>query len=184
MNLIAIGIFGILFLIVLAIISNVSAESIVNIQDQMYLSQCPLPIYDGTVTLNSIDGYVLNYTVTYSSSVNGTGTFFECSLDLLSTPHFNANSQSKEYGATLFGFIPIGWIGFISDSLTVLGQRIYAVGTLVSFFVAPTNFNILGYTLNDLIGIALFIVVALYGLCYVAIGAMLYKIFYPFSGAS
>lgn len=143
---------------------------------------CPLPIYNGIATLNSIDGYVLNYTISYNNTVTSDGTFFRCSLDLLSNPHFNASGEIKEYGYTLFSAIPIGWLGYVSDSLSVLWQRIYAFFTLVGFFVLPTNFNILGYTISDLTGIALMIVVALYGMCYLFIGGMVYKLFSPFSG--
>lgn len=184
MNLISLGVFGIIFLLLLAIASNASDTGLQSIQDQMYLMNCPLPIYNGIATLNSIDGYALNYTIAYNNTVDSNGTFFRCSLDLLSNPHFNASSEIKEYGYTLFSAIPIGWLGFVSDSLTVLGQRIYAFFTLVSFFVTPSNFNLLGYTIADLTGIALMIVIGAYGLCYLFIGAMVYKIVSPFSGVT
>ena len=184
MNLIGLGVFGVIFLMLLAVVSNTSATSLQNIQDQMYLMNCPLPIYNGVATLTSIDGFALNYTIAYNNTVDSNGTFFRCSLDLLSNPHFNASAEIKEYGYTLFSAIPIGWLGYVADSLTVLWQRIYAFFTLVSFFVTPTNFNILGYTIADLAGIALMIVIGIYGLCYLFIGAMLYKLFSPFSGVT
>lgn len=144
----------------------------------MFLSNCPLPIYAGVATLNDIDGFAVNYTVAYSDT-NNTGTFFECSA---SGGVFGANTVIKDYGATLFDFIPYGWLGYIADFLTTVFQRVYAIFTLISFFVAPLNFSIFGYTIADLAGIPLMIVISVYAMCYIFVGAMVYKILSPFSG--
>lgn len=178
-NLVGLALFGVLFLGILAIISNVGEDSINNIQDQMFLSNCPLPIYAGVANLNTINGFAINYTVTYSAS-NNTGTYFECQA---SGGLFGVNTVIKDYGATLFDFIPYGWLGYIADFLTSLFQRLYAVFTLLSFFIAPTNFNILGYTLDDLSGIPLMVVIMVYGISYIFIGSWLYKTVSPFSGS-
>lgn len=167
----------------LAFISNTSAESIDNIEEQMYLMNCPLPIYDGIATLDSIDGYAVNYTVSYGNGTNNEGTRFICSIDSI-TDNFSASAEIIPYGETLFDFIPYGWLGYLSDTITQIFARLQAMFTLISFFVAPTNFNILGYTLEDITGIALAVVIGIYGVAYTFIGAMMYKILSPFSGVS
>lgn len=144
----------------------------------MYLMNCPLPVYQGNVTNLNIDGFSVTYNVTYSSS-NSTGSLFEC---YTTGNLFGVNEIVKDYGATAFGAIPYGWLGYTADSLTILFQRVQALFTLISFFISPTNFNILGYTIADISGIALMFVIAIYALCYISVGAWLYKTFSPFSG--
>jgi hypothetical protein len=184
MNLVSFGVFGLMFLIFLGIVSNSSSDSLDNIEEQIFLMNCPMPIFNGIATLNSIDGYAVNYTVSYPA-LNGTateGTKFICTIDSI-TQNFSASTSIEPYGATLFDFIPFGWLGYLADILTAMFQSVQAIFTLISFFVAPTNFNILGFTLSDLSGLALAAIVSLYALCYVSIGAMLYKVLSPFSGA-
>lgn len=173
------GMFAIIFLAILGFVSNSSEASQNNIADQMFLMNCPLPIYDGVATLNSIEGFALNYTVSYGNGTVNDGTRFECNA---SNGLFGANTVIIPYGETLFDFIPYGFLGYLSDSITTLFQRVQAMFTLVSYFVTPSNFNILGYTLADLGGFALLIIVILYAVCYIFIGIMLYKVISPFSG--
>ena len=183
MNLISFGVFGLLFLIFLGIVSNSSSDSLDNIEEQIFLMNCPMPIFNGIATLNSIDGYAVNYTISYPT-LNGTsteGTKFICTIDSI-TQNFSASTSIEPYGATLFDFIPFGWLGYLADVLTAMFQSVQAVFTLIAFFMTPTNFNILGFTLADLSGIPLFSIIALYALCYVSIGVMLYKMLSPFAG--
>ena len=185
MNLISFGLFGIIFLIILAIVSNSSEDSQIDIQRQMFLMNCPLPIYNGDVTNLDIIGFSVNYTVTYYQSItNFNGTFFECSYTPNPDPDLDlsVNAISKEYDSTLFSVIPIGWYGYLADFLVTIFARLEAMFILIGFYVTPTGFNILGYTINDLSGTALLVVIGIYGLCYVAIGIMMYKILSPFSG--
>lgn len=183
MNLISFGIFGVLFLIILSIVSNSSTESLRNIEEQVFLINCPLPIYDGIAVLNSINGYSINYTVTHGNTTEGDGTLFICSIDSI-TGAFTASTVIKPYGsASFFDVIPIGWLGYVADTITSAFDSVYHVFVLLSFFITPTNFNILGFTLDDLTGQALFMVIAIYGLCYIAIGILIYKVVSPFSGA-
>lgn len=172
-----------MFLIFLGIVSNSSSDSLDNIEEQIFLINCPMPIFNGIAILNSIDGYSVNYTVSYNV-LNGTsteGTKFICSIDSI-TQAFTASTSIEPYGASLFDTIPFGWLGYLADFMTSIFQTLQAVFTLISFFVTPTNFNILGFTLNDLSGIPLFSIIALYALCYISIGLMLYKLISPFSG--
>lgn len=180
------GIFGVIFLILIGIVANSSEDSLLHIQQQMFLMNCPLPIYNGVAILNSIDGYVLNYTVTKSNAIQSdfNGTRIDCYIDPLSAdPQIGASASIVQYGASTFwGTIPYGWLGFVSDSFQTLFERIQAMFTLIGFFVTPTNFNVLGYTIDDLTGIPLLVVIAIYGISYIFIGIMLYKVISPFSG--
>lgn len=182
MNLVSIGIFGIMFLAVLGLISNTSEESVIKIQDQMFLMNCPMPIYNGVATLHTIEGYALNYTVTYASNIKAdfNGTKFICTA---SDGLLGASTTIYAYGASTFwGTLPYGWIGYISDTLGNVFSQLQAFFTLVSYFVTPENFNILGYTSNDLGGIILMLCALMYAFCYIAIGALLYKVISPFAG--
>lgn len=179
-DLIHLAMFGIIFLILIGFVSN-TGESFNNIEDQMFLMNCPLPISNGIASFGSpaITGFSLNYTVSYTNATDGTGTFFECTA---SDGLFGASISTKGYGDTLFSAIPIGFLGYLQDSLTTLFQRIQALFTLISYFVTPANFNILGYTLADIGAFGTFMVVAIYAFCYIVIGIMLYKVISPFSG--
>ena len=168
-------------LMVLAIVSNTSEDSINNIEDQMFLANCPLPIFDQVATANDIVGFAVNYTVTFGNGTDTDGSFFECTAE---DGLFGVSVTVKEYGATLFSAIPIGWLGYLADSITVLFERLYAVFTLITYFVTPANFNILGYGLADVDGIALMLIIGIYALCYIAVGVWIYKTVSPFSGVS
>ena len=171
-----------MFLTVLAILSNSGEDGATRIEQQMFLMNCPMPIYNGDVSNLDIIGFGVNYTVTYYSSVTDfNGTFFQCSLDSI-TGAFTVSAISKPYDATVFSVIPIGWYGYLADFFVALFARLEAFFILVSFFVSPTNFNILGITISDLTGVSLMLVISLYALCYIAVGAMTYKLLSPFSG--
>lgn len=150
----------------------------------MYLMNCPSPIYDGEVDLAGVQiiGFTLNYTVTYGNTTEGDGTFFDCYLDPI-TGAFSATITYKPYGtASFFDVIPIGWLGYVADFLTNIFERVQSMLVLISMFVSPTGFNILGITIDDLSGYALMLLISIYALCYISIGSMIYKVLSPFSG--
>lgn len=182
MNVISIGIFAIIFLILIGILSNVSDAGQKNIQDQMFLMNCPKPIYSGVIGNVTFTSYFsFNYTTSQTAG-NATGTFFECRLDFLSVNHPALSIIEKEYGHTVFSAIPDGALLWIGDTLYIVGQNVTAFLTLITYFVTPVNFNILGITVSDLGGIALTVVIATYALCYIFIGIFLYKTVSPFGG--
>lgn len=113
------------------------------------MGNCPLPVFNGNVTDIDISGVTVIYNVTYSSS-NSTGSLFQCSYITQSNDVLLGVSEvTKEYGATAFGFIPIGWLGYIADSITQIGQKIQAYVTTAWLFVnAPaevTNLDFFTY---------------------------------------
>lgn len=171
---------------ILGFVSNSSEDSILKVQQQMFMMNCPLPIYNGIANDTNIVGYNVNYTIIYHDDIKTDfyGTYFKCTIDPLSAPpQIGATGTVRQYGATTFwGTLPYGWLGYVADFLTASFQKITAFFTLISYFVSPTGFDILGYGLSDLSGLGLFLVIGIYAFCYICIGAMIYKIVSPFSG--
>ena len=190
MNLITWFLLGLFIIVILGIVGNTGASSVANIQREIFFMNCPAPIYHGVATLVSINGLSLNYTVDYGSSTQDfqntfNGTYFLCTYDPLSAPpHLTASTIIKAYGDTLFGFIPVGWLGYIGDWFTHFFEQLQALTTLITYFILPTNFDIMGFTLDDLGGIALIIIVLLYAICYIPIVIFAYKALSPFVGLS
>lgn len=174
--------FGLAFIIIMGFVSNTSNDSIVAVNDQMFLLNCPSPIFNGEATDFEFNEFILNYNVTYNVG-NSTGTFFICSLDMLSTPHYNVQVIQPAYGETAFDFIPTGWLRFIADWLTSELQKLVALGTLIAFYITPANFNIGGFTIADLGGLGVMFVISIYVISYVSIFALAYKLISPFGGS-
>lgn len=109
------------------------------------MTNCPLPIYQGNVTDVDIDGLNVVYNVTYSGANNQTGSMFQCSYTtepLL----LGVQEITKEYGYTVFDFIPVGWLGFVADSITAVGQKIQAQLTVIWLFInAPAEVTDLAF---------------------------------------
>ena len=168
-------------------VANSGQTAVAKIEREIFFINCPAPIYRGIATLNSINGLALNYTVDYGASPQGysssfNGTFFECTFDSLSAPPgLGASTIIKEYGYQTLG-IPVGWFGFVADYLVHIFQQVQALTTLISYFLTPSNFDVLGFTLDDLGGISLMIIVVLYVFCYVPIVIFIYKAVSPLAG--
>lgn len=157
---------GILTLMVMAFVSNSGTESTANIQDQIYLNNCPMPIYDGVATITDVNDFGVTYTLVNGNGTSNEGTYFECSV----TAHLNgANTIIKEYGATLFSTIPYGWLGYIADYITSGFQHLQAFFTMVVYLLTPVNIDVFGYTISDINGLALVFVIGIYIFAYVGI---------------
>lgn len=100
----------------------VTSSANIELEERLWEMTCPLPIYDGIATLDSIDGLQLIYDVDYGNGTSLLGTYFECYVDDI-TENLAATATIKEYGATFFDVIPIGNLGFIADTLTALGGK-------------------------------------------------------------
>lgn len=182
------GILSIIFLMILAIVSNISQASLDNIQDQIFLMNCPLPIYEGIARNVTITGFAITFDIEHNIDINNNsttndqdkvGTEFDCSAE---DGLYGVNVGARQYGITLFSFIPYGQIGYLSDWLSHTFENLGALFNLISLFISPLGFNILGITISDLSGFALLMVIGIYAFCYVCIGVMLYKVLSPFSG--
>lgn len=84
-SLIYLALFGMFMLIIMSIVSNSGETSIVNIENQLFLFNCPSPIFNGVVNATdpgtTIEGFAVVWdsdAVIYSSGNNATGTFFNC----------------------------------------------------------------------------------------------------------
>lgn len=96
------------------------------LEGRIWEMSCPLPIYDGVATLDSIEGLQLIYTVDYGNGTGIEGTYFECYVDEI-TDNLAATGTIKEYGATAFDIIPIGNLGYLADWLTAIGSKFAAM---------------------------------------------------------
>ncbi len=188
MNLITWFLVGIFIIIILGIVGNTGQSSILNIQDQLFLINCPDPIFEGVATNVTISGFAVFYTITHDRDINGNftsndqdkvGTEFDCTV----TNHlFGVSTSTREYGATLFSVINYGWFGYVADWLSHTLEKASSLFVLIAYFVTPSNFDIMGFTLDDLEGIALIIILGVYVFCYIPIAIFVYKAISPFVG--
>lgn len=159
-----------MFLAVLAMVSNTSATSISNIQTQFNRISCPAPAFSGLWNNTG--------TIEYSGATYNYPNVSNQTLTLTCTSFHTPDGQDYNMGCPAC----VGWVVFVPDWLGSLADRVQGFFTIVYFILTPANFNILGYTIADLAGIALMFLIGVYAFCYIAIGAMLYKILSPFSG--
>jgi len=188
MNLITWFLVGIFIIIILGIASNTGQSSILNIQDQLFIINCPYPIYEGVATDVDISGFTVIYNVTHDRDINGNFTSndqdkvrteFDCTV----TNHlFGVSVSTRQYGATAFSAIPYGWVGYVADWLSHTLQNAGATFILIAYFVTPSNFDIMGFTLDDVGGLALIVIIAVYVFCYIPIAIFVYKAISPFVG--
>lgn len=166
------ALFGIFILFVMGIVSNTNSNSIEAVENQLFLINCPPPIYNGVVTDADFEGFTVVYNVTISNSTSSfDGTYFDCYLEDTAPPatDFRLNVISKPYDTTLFSAIPIGYFGFLSDTISFQAGKAVNYGTLLSFVLTPANFNVLGYGLDDIGGFALGIIIMIYLIAYIFI---------------
>lgn len=172
-------------LMLLALISNTSPTGIDAIEGQMFLMNCPYPTFSAVPIVNNITGFTVEYTMNYSSGNENTVVVFDCSIDSI-TGNYQVSTIVYDPSEGFFALFDnaFAWVGYVHATFTSAFQHIQAFFVLVGFLVTPSNFNILGFTIADLSGVALMIVVGLYLMCYVGIGIFLYKNLNPLSGGS
>lgn len=176
MNLVSIGIFGIIFLAVIAIVSNYAPTNQATIQTLFDRINCPLPAITGTWNSSGTimyDGGRYNY--------NGNLGPSNTDLTLTCTVVHTIDGFDYFYGSPTLPFA--GFPFWLADFLSEFGNKIVAFFELVAFVLSPASLNVLGFTIADLEGFPLMFVIGIYVMCYIAIGAMLYKILSPFAGA-
>lgn len=159
------------------------------IQIDVMKMQCPLPIYNGIDELYETEtGSQIFGNITYSNVIgnNTEGTFYRCIWDeTIEQPSYTI--ITKQYGVMCFNVIPCGYFAFLSDSISVAGEKLLAFLSLVSsFFVSalnPFEFEILDTGLADLPTWGQAFVVGIFIFAYVGIGVGIYKIVNPFGSA-
>lgn len=162
-----------LLLAILSIIGNSGETSVANLIEQIDRINCPTPegsgLWNNTGTLTRT-----GQTYNYPSVSNMT-------LTLTCTDVHTPNGFDYCYGCPTVSFA--GMMFYLGDWISELvGNKGSAIGVLISFFLTPANFSFFGFTIADIGGIALMLVIALYGMSYIFIGAMIYRTLDPFSG--
>lgn len=179
------GAFSIIFLMLLGFISNQNPTALTQINARFNELTCPLPLYDGVDQPFSNSTFNNNFgfgNITYG---NGFGTQYLCTFDPLSAPPGTAITTAIwAYNSTSFAGFPSGWFVFTSHTIQAITQKVYALFELIIYFLTPINFEILGYTLDDLGGFALMAIITIYIFCYVMIALLIYKLVSPFAGVS
>lgn len=175
MEIASLGIWGILFLLTIVIISTASSIKNNNIQSDMAQLSCNYPLY------NSID--YLNNTVVYGKG----GAYYQCFFCSNCVPQgVSITINVRPYNSTSFaGSFPNGWFMYAGDSIGSFGSKTFAtldLGRTVLASTTPFGFNILGYTLNSLNALGQFFVIFIYTICYIGIGIFLYKSISPWVG--
>lgn len=66
MNFLVWFIVGIITLLIMGIISNSGSISADNIENQMFLANCPFPTHNVLPTVSSIEGFIVVYTLDYN----------------------------------------------------------------------------------------------------------------------
>jgi len=144
----ALIIFPTIFLLTLIFIFQSSIDAI---EGQQFIINCPYPIYEGVIANVgdlAVDGVFVKYNVTHNRDINGNtttndqdkvGTRFECDSN-------GVSAGTREYGKTLFDFIPYGWLGYTADSITAFFSSVQArVVLLFIYFDAPAQVSGLSF---------------------------------------
>lgn len=181
-------VFSVFLLFILGFMTAQTVLGSTKVQIDVMKLQCPLPIYNGIDNLYLLEtGFQVFGNITYNTSVssNTTGTFYDCQWDAITeTPSFSL--IFKEYGTMCFSVIPCGYFAFLSDSISITGEKLLAFLSLVSsFFVSalnPFEFEILDTGLVDLPSWGQAFVVGIFVFAYVGVGVGIYKIVNPFGG--
>ena len=177
MNLTTWFIFGIITIMLFAIISNMGQTSINNINDQFAKLQCPTPLYS-IVDLGN--GTFINSNSNSHTGFNY-GSDYICFYDPTSNPpSVHETITHINYNATTFNAFPNGWFSYVGDLFASVMFKVGAVVNLISYVLTPINFSILGYTISDISGVALMFVIGVYIFAYIPIGIYIYKSVSPF----
>jgi hypothetical protein len=174
-------------MLLFATISNSSSTGLEKIEIQILKLACPLPLNGAVAENATASGTKISYDIAYdTSSSDYHVTVFTCvdgneGLDLPSAPQVNTIVYTT---ANNWFNIGLGYLFYISEVISNIVQKILAVFTLMSYILTPINFNILGYTIEDIGGLALMFVIGVYIFCYIGIGVFLYKTILPTGGVS
>ena len=171
---------GLFIILLFALISNTSAAGLNNIQHQLFIATCPMPVanaIDNLYIYHSHAGHSDDITTvqygnfTYAPSGNGFGTFYQCITTGANSVPPNANEINiavKAYNQTTVNF-PSGSFVFGADCITIASQRAMAGANLLAYILTPINFNVLGHTISEVGGLGAFFIITLYIFAYLGI---------------
>lgn len=170
------GIFGLIFLSLISIISNTAPTNQDTIEDLFDRITCPMPEAGG---LWNSSGTIIHGNGTYNWERDGSNGA-QPPDTLTCTQVHTLQGVDYYYGQPA---VAIGVFYFINDYISeLLGNKVSAFFELIAFVLSPASLNFLGYTIADLTGVALMVVIGIYLMCYITIGVMIYKFITPFAG--
>lgn len=155
-------------IIFLGLIHFVFQANLADINRQQLKMNCPLPVNAGVAVLTPLQNPPnVNYTITYDNNTSDYNvTLFRCgetSPSSVSTIVYTADTGNQWFDITNRAS---GYMFYISEALSTLGQRIVAFGTLIWLNLsAPTVitglawFAYLEVILFSFVGLGIFMVV-------------------------
>lgn len=183
-NLFHLAIVGMFILVIMGIVSNTNDKAFTEIENQIFLMNCPYPINGGTASNVNIEGLTVTYDLVYDNSTSDYHlTIFECTITDPDTPLYAVNTIVLSTTNNWFD-VAGSYLAYIMNYIFAVSKQIQGALTLFSFILTPANFSILGFTLNDLSGSAVAVVVMLYLFAYAMIVTWLYVTFNPLKGGS
>lgn len=174
------GIFGIIFIAILGIVSNTGTTSADNVEDQMFLMGCPMPLWSTFPNNTSIEGFAVTYDTIRNDTFANNIYVFDCFIDPVSDNRgltVTAYLSSSGFFANFSNLFAT--LGFLYFAFQTAFANAIAMFTLITFYLTPINFDILGFTIADIGGQGLALVVFIYAICYISIGLMIYKLVNP-----
>ena len=169
----ALGIFAIMFLMTLSLISFVGNFNNTQMQSNFARINCPTPLYAGADLLNG--------TIVYPPSQFNYGTFYHCEI----APHTNPPTVEtiatyKNYNATTFNAFPSGWFLYVGDTIGTYMNKVSAMENIIGTILNPASFNVSGITISNLSLFGQTFVFAIYIVMYILVGVFIYKAVSPF----
>jgi len=176
-------IFSVVVIALFAIISNTSPAGITAIENQIFLMNCPFPISGGIANNTNIDGLTVTYDLVRDDNL-GTYrlTVFDCGVVDPDIPTYSASTTV--YTATVAWYdLGFNYLAYLMHVISEAGFKIQSFFILIGYLLTPINFNILGFTIDDISGTGLIIIIFMYLICYVGIALFLWKALNPFGGS-
>lgn len=168
--------FGLIFLTIIAIVNNsapTNQDTIAHLFDRI---SCPMPEAGG---LWNSSGTIIHGNGTYNWERDGSNGA-QPPDTLTCTQVHTLQGVDYYYGQPA---VAIGVFYFINDYVSeLIGNKVSAFLEMIVFILTPASFTFLGFGIDDLEGVALMTVIGIYLMCYISIGAMIYKLITPFAG--
>lgn len=184
MSLFHMAIIAMFILVMMGIVSNTNETAFTAVENQIFLMNCPYPINGGIANNTNIEGLTVTYDLIRDNSTEDYHlTLFNCEVTDPDIPLYGASTTVLTTSNDWFN-VGQSYLAYAMNYIFAFSAQIQGALTLFSFILTPANFEILGYTLDDLSGIAFAVVVMLYLFSYSMIVAWLYVTFNPLKGGS
>lgn len=157
----ALIIFPIIFMLTL---SFIFASSVVSLNNQQFLMNCPFPVNAGIASISTIENNQVIYTITYDNATSDYHlTLFECNIV---SDNQGANTIVFTESATNWFGVGNGYLAYFSNSISSFFQKIYNFIIMLWLFIdAPAQvsnlsfFTYINLILTGFIGLGGFMVI-------------------------